>query len=109
MTGSGIYRWPIIGLILRLLRSMWGMMSCKIFTWLSSEALDRPLHPDERLSQTLHRKMCETCRTHERHLQQLHQLSAELPGVERELQTRSLSDEAKARLAAAVDAATGKQ
>lgn len=100
-----LYSWPLIGFMLRLVRSMWGMMSCRVFTHLSSENFERTLHLDERISRALHRKMCETCRNQERHMQQIHQLSAELLDSQQAFESQKLPDKFKSRLAVAVDKA----
>lgn len=104
-----IYHWPVIGFVLRILHSLWGTMSCRIFMHLTSDQFERHLHIDERISQKLHRKICETCRTQERHLKQMHELSGELDMHKKQFSDREMSVEAKARIAQAVDAASSGQ
>ncbi len=103
---SAIFNWPVIGFVLRIMRSIWGMISCRIFMHLTSDQFERHLHFDERISQMLHRKMCETCSTQERHLKQIHKLSGELGAHEQQFSEREMSEEIKARIAQAVDEAS---
>ncbi|MBI5490438.1 MAG: hypothetical protein HY905_24095 [Deltaproteobacteria bacterium] len=70
-----MYRWMMafIGLFER-----WLHLSCRAFSQLASAAIERRLTRGERMRQAVHRTMCGLCRTHERHVHQLHAVAHEL-------------------------------
>jgi hypothetical protein len=68
-----------------------------------SVAFDRPLTPQERVKQQLHRMMCSVCRTQERRWKSIAQLAEELgDGAE---PPPPLDEDVEARLRAALERA----
>lgn len=50
-------------------------ITCRDFTQLASEKLDRPLTPGERRRYFLHRLLCDICRRQEKRIQQINRLA----------------------------------
>ncbi len=73
-------------------------ITCRDFTQLASEKLDRPLTPGERRRYFLHRLLCDICRRQERRMQQLNRLAGQSLKRAGEDAAVKLADDARARL-----------
>ena len=85
----------------------WLHMSCRAFIRLASAGFDRELTRREQFRQSLHRAICGLCRTQERRLARIRDLTREMGHAPETVRAVSLSSEAAERLRDAVTRASG--
>ncbi len=80
----------------------WLHLSCRSFVQVASEKHERPLTRWERVRQAIHRAMCGVCRVNEQRMDALRELVQEVSRSAGDDLDATLSEEARARIRAAM-------